>query len=218
MLKLAIYGAGGMGRETMIAARETGHWEDIFFIVDEEYMPENREIKGCSTFALEEIRQRYRPDEIEMLVCVGEPTSRVRLKDRIEKSGFKLGRFIDPSVKIHSCTKLGRGVIILRGCILASDVTIGDNSALSFGVILGHDNTVGENCYFAPGVCTGGLVHWGDCSFAGLGCTVREGAAVGEHSIIGQGAVVVKGVQPHTTVVGNPAKPLQRLNFGKVFK
>lgn len=216
-MKLALYGAGGMGREIMVAARETGNWDELVFLVDAEYLPENRMIKGCRVYSLEEAERKFSRDEIEVLICVGEPDMRKKLYDRIISSGFRMGRFIDPSVKLHDCTKLGEGVILLRGCILASDVTIGNNTALSFGVIVGHDNCVGAHCYLAPGVMTGGFVKWHDLSFGGLGCTIRQGVEIGEHALVGQGACVTKSVSSFATVVGNPAKQLGQVGVRKVF-
>lgn len=38
-MKLGIYGAGGMGREVMLAVKESGMWEEAFFVLDPEYIP-----------------------------------------------------------------------------------------------------------------------------------------------------------------------------------
>lgn len=216
-MKLGIYGAGGMGREVMLSARESGMWEDIFFVIDPEFVPVSRNIKECQVFSLEETARNFSHDDVELLICVGEPSHRQKLFNRVLNFGLRMGRFVDPSVKLHEDTILGEGVIILRGCILASDVSIGDNSALSFGVILGHDNQIGRHCYLAPAVSTGGFVTFGDCSFGGLGCTVRENRTVGAGGIVGQGAVVIHNVPAQTTVVGNPARERTEVQSGKVF-
>lgn len=47
-------------------------------------------------------------------------------------------------------------------------------------------------------------------SFLGIGAAVLMGVTVGEHSYIGAGAVVTSDVEPHTLVVGNPARPVRR--------
>ncbi|MBS5134442.1 MAG: NeuD/PglB/VioB family sugar acetyltransferase [Oscillospiraceae bacterium] len=216
-MKLGIYGAGGMGREVMVAAKESGMWEDLFFILDPEYIPASRKIKGCRVFSLEETARNFSTDEVELLICIGEPSQRKELFDRVKNAGLRMGRFVDPSVKLHEDTVLGEGVIILRGCILASDIFIGDNSALSYGVILGHDNKIGNHCYLAPAVATGGFVTFEDASFGGLGCLVRENRTIGSSSIVGQGAVVVRDVLAQTTVMGNPAREKGDVGPRKVF-
>ena len=216
-MKLGIYGAGGMGREVMLAVKESGMWEEAFFVLDPEYIPPSRSIKGCKVFSLEEVAHNFSADEAEFLICVGEPSQRKEIFERVKSAGLRMGRFVDPSVKLHEDTVLGEGVIILRGCILASDISIGDNSALSYGVILGHDNKIGRHCYLAPAAATGGFVTFEDGSFGGLGCTVREDRTIGSGSVIGQGAVVVRDVQAFTTVVGNPEKEKGGVGPRKVF-
>ncbi|MFN7602850.1 MAG: hypothetical protein ACK5R0_15775 [Bacteroidota bacterium] len=50
----------------------------------------------------------------------------------------------------------------------------------------------------------------GEGVFVGAGATIFQNVKIGDHAIVGSGAVVSKDVAPHTTVVGVPAKPLIR--------
>jgi acetyltransferase EpsM len=49
-------------------------------------------------------------------------------------------------------------------------------------------------------------------AFVGLGAVVIQGRTVGRHAVVGAGAVVVRDVADGTTVVGNPARPVVRLD------
>ena len=50
----------------------------------------------------------------------------------------------------------------------------------------------------------------GDGAFLGIGCAVLMGVTVGEHAFVAAGAVVTRDVEPHTLVVGNPARAVRR--------
>ncbi|MDX1695381.1 MAG: acetyltransferase, partial [Ketobacteraceae bacterium] len=75
-----------------------------------------------------------------------------------------------------------------------------------------HDCTVGGFTHLSPNsVLAGGakidsLVWIGAC-----GC-VRQLIQVGRGAVVGMGAVVTKDVPPEVTVVGSPAKLLERCN------
>lgn len=43
-------------------------------------------------------------------------------------------------------------------------------------------------------------------------CIILPGVTIGEHAVIGAGAVVSKNVEPYTMVAGNPAKVIKKYN------
>jgi acetyltransferase-like isoleucine patch superfamily enzyme len=78
-----------------------------------------------------------------------------------------------------------------------------------------HDCRVGDFVTFAPNVHCNGRVVVEDDAYVGTGAVLRQGSdekplVIGRGAVVGMGAVVTKSVEPFTTVVGNPAAPLQR--------
>ena len=49
-----------------------------------------------------------------------------------------------------------------------------------------------------------------DCWIGG-GAIILAGVTIGDGSTVGAGSVVTKSVPPRTVVVGNPAKPIKRI-------
>ena len=61
-----------------------------------------------------------------------------------------------------------------------------------------------------PGVNISGGVRIEDRVLVGTGSQILENISIGSDAVIGAGAVVCKNVLPGQTVVGAPARPIQR--------
>jgi len=67
----------------------------------------------------------------------------------------------------------------------------------------------------APRVCINGNAIIEDDVYVGTGAILRQGSPekplrIGKGAVIGMGAVVTKDVAPGVTVIGNPARPMDR--------
>ncbi len=90
-----------------------------------------------------------------------------------------------------------------------SETVIGNDNIVMAHSHIGHDAKIGDNCEISSGSIIGGYAIIKNGAKIKLGCIVRNRKEIGEDSIVGMGAVVVKNVEPKTIVVGNPAKPLK---------
>lgn len=88
----------------------------------------------------------------------------------------------------------------------ARNTVIGDHSKFDSSVIVGHDSRIRNNVELTCGVIVAGYCDLKDHCFVGLSSTLRNRITIGENSIIGLGAAVIKPVPDSTAVVGNPAK------------
>jgi maltose O-acetyltransferase len=88
-------------------------------------------------------------------------------------------------------------------------IEIGDDVTMSVGVvILTHDASFkGVN-----GHTRLGRVRIGNRVFLGARSMVLPGVAIGDGAIVGAGSVVTRDVLPGVIVVGNPAKPLRKVD------
>ena len=82
-------------------------------------------------------------------------------------------------------------------------------------VLCAHDCIIGDYVTFAPGVRCNGNVVIGDHAYVGAGAIIKQGSQgkhmlIGEGAVVGMGAIVTKDVPPYTTVVGTPARPLEK--------
>ncbi|MBR3504504.1 MAG: sugar O-acetyltransferase [Clostridia bacterium] len=129
---------------------------------------------------------------------------------------------------------VGEGVWINQPLTLAvgSTVTIGESTYINSGLILIDDYniTIGKGCLFGTGVtlCTtghpidpeerakGGMYSFpitiGDGAWIGAGAIILPGINIGKYAVIGAGSVVTKDIPDYTIAVGNPCKPIRKIN------
>ncbi len=112
-----------------------------------------------------------------------------------------LGRFLT-GIEIHPAARIGRRLIIDHG----------------MGVVIGETAEIGDDVYLYHQVTLGGTSSArgkrhptiGNNVIIGAGAKVLGGITVGENARIGANAVVVQAVAANTTVVGIPARPVER--------
>lgn len=103
-------------------------------------------------------------------------------------------------VDIHPAAKIGFGVMLdhATGVVIGETAHVADNVSIMQSVTLG--GTGKENGDRHPKIGKGVLI--------GAGAKVLGNITVGEGAKISSGSVVLKPVEPHTTVCGVPAKPV----------
>ena len=110
-------------------------------------------------------------------------------------------------IEIHPAAKIAPGVFIDHG----AGVVIGETAEIEEGVVIYQGVTLGgtgkEKGKRHPTVKKGAVLS--------AGAKVLGGFTVGEYAKIGAGAVVLKEVPPHATLVGIPAKVV-RINGEKI--
>ena len=105
------------------------------------------------------------------------------------------------------------GSVFCANSIVTSNIKIGRFFQMNVNSYLAHDCVVGNFVTFAPHVCCCGYVVIEDFVHVGAGAVIKQGTKdrpiiIGEGATIGIGAIVTKSVEPYTTVVGNPARPI----------
>lgn len=147
-----------------------------------------------------------------------------RIADDVELGeGVRLSGFLNLyGCKIGNDTTVGAFVEIQRGASIGNRCKISSHTFVCEGVTIEDDCFIGHGVMFindrhpravtetgevkGPGdfVLEKTIVRRG--ASVGSGSTILGGIEIGEHALVGAGAVLTKDVPPGATVVGNPAR------------
>ena len=210
-MTLAIYCAGGLGKEIVALARSVTRWQYIIFVDD---VTEDEWYEGAKVYKFDEIADL--PDEVEFVIANGEPSSREAIYKKIKSAGYKLTTIIGLGATIHPSAKLGEGCI-LYDCGVSADTVIGDNVLINTRVVIGHDVKVASHVVISALCFIGGLTSIGERTYLAPGAMVKDRVHIGSDVIISLGGVVLRSVRDFSIMVGNPAKKIADNIDKKIF-
>lgn len=197
---LAIYCAGGLGREVIEFARSINRWENIIFVDD---VTGEKIVSGADVFRFSEVEQ-FRGN-LEFVIANGEPAVREILYNKVKNAGYPLGTLISPYCSILSKTEIGEGCI-LYDCVISTNVHVGPNVMMNGRVLIGHDTSIGAHCVLSALSFFGGDTHIGNRVYIAPGAMIKDRIRIGDDAIVSLGAVILRNVRAMSIMVGNPAK------------
>ncbi len=212
MKDLILIGASGFGREVAWLVERINRveptWNLLGFIDDSDAL-QGQTVNGYPVLGRTEDIVRF-PDAY--FVCaVGASKVRERIIERIisYNPSIRFGTVIDPTVEMSDLVTIGEGTIICAHTIITVNISIGSHVIINLDCTVGHDAILHDFVTLYPSVNVSGITEIGRCSELGTGMQIIQGKTVGEYSIVGAGAVVVKDIPSRCTAVGSPAKPIK---------
>jgi sugar O-acyltransferase (sialic acid O-acetyltransferase NeuD family) len=145
--------------------------------------------------------------------AIGSDRSYRRRPEMVNRLGLPRQRFatlVHPQACVSSRARLGAGTCVNFGVSVAGGVVVGDHVYLGSGCVIGHDAEIGEHSVLAAAAVVSGFVQVGVACYLGARSVVRGRVRIGDKALVGMGGVVLRDVAASTTVVGTPARLLER--------
>lgn len=208
---VVIWGAADQCRVNYFILKQLGY-EVVAFIDDTEGLKSPFETiplyKGWP--GLEEVLRHF-GTELSFVIAIGNPYGhvRVRFHQLLKQRGLTPLTFADPTSLLCGSSKFGEGLQVMPQAVVHNQATVGDQCILNTRCLVEHDCLLEAGVEIAPGAVLCGRVRVGRYSWIGANATIRPRINIGENSIVGAGAVVVKDVPANVVVAGVPARIIQ---------
>ncbi|HEX3747298.1 MAG TPA: acetyltransferase [Bryobacteraceae bacterium] len=205
MSNLLIWGAGGHGKVVLDVARSTGAFNRIQFLDDR---VDSNEFCGCPLLHTAQLQHLAGSS---FLIAIGDNRERKRCYAQALGAGLLPATLMHSSAVISPSARVGAGTVVMPLAVLNANSTVGENCIVNTGAIVEHDCEIAAHVHLSPRVALGGAVRVGELAHLGIGAVVLPGGLIGDESVVGAGAVVLKAAPPRCTVVGIPARVLSCL-------
>lgn len=214
--RVAVYGAGGFAREVawlVEACNADDAQIEVACFIDDDAARHGTLLNGIPVMGLADARKRF--PAARVIGAIGTPKVRQALMEKALASGFGVATIVHPRTERSRWVEIGSGTVICAGCILTTNISLGQHVQINLDCTIGHDVKMGDYATLAPGVHVSGCVHLGRRVYVGTGATIINGTQdkpliIDDDAVVGAGACVTKSVASGLTVVGVPAKPVNR--------
>lgn len=214
MKNIAIYGAGGFGKEVACIINKINEKEPSWNIVGffDDGVPEGTQISHFGKVLGNMSVLNQWKDELSLVFAIGSPKILKLLVGKITNTLIDFPNILHPEVVFSDSIsfKMGKGNLITRGCSFSCDVTIGDFNQFNSISALAHDVVVGSCNVFMPLVRVSGEAQIGDCNFFGIASIILQQIKIGNNTRIGAGSMLMSKTKDGFLYVGNPAR---KMNF-----
>jgi len=210
MKDIAIYGAGGLGREVACLIDRVNStekkWNIIGYIDDGIPVGTIIDHHGSVIGNIDTVNNYG--NELDLVLAIGSPKIVRKIIEKINNPNVSFPNVICPSFDIVDppTFSIGKGNVIKNLCRVSCNVKIGDFNMFNGMVVVGHDVSIGSFNSFMPTVRISGEVTVGEANFFGIGSMVLQGVNIGNDIRLGAGSVLIKSPKDGNLYWGNPAK------------
>jgi len=202
-MKLALLGASGHGKVVAEIAETLGYKEVVFF--DDAWPKKNRIgpwlIEG-DTVSLIARKNEF----VACIVSIGNNSLRQKKQCDLEQQGFCFVSLVHPNAVVSRYANIDVGTVIMAGTVVNAFTKIGRGCIVNAGSTIDHDCVLDDFVHISPGAHLAGDVSISECSWVGIGASVKQGMCIASNAIIGAGSVVISDIPANSVAVGVPAR------------
>lgn len=215
MKDIAIFGAGGFGREVACLIKlinqnlDKPRWNFIGFFDDNDSLKGTSNEYGLILGTHKDLNEWKTP--LDIAIAIGNPSVVKKVAEGIINPLIDYPNIIAPNVVWLDKENvwLGKGNIICSGCLISCNVRIGDFNLFNGFIPVGHDAVLGNYNVIMPSCNISGGVTMGECNFMGVKSVILQYLNVGNHVKIGAGSILMRNAKDGYLYIGVPAQKME---------
>ena len=207
--KIAIYGAGGLGREIACLIADinlqSNVWELVGFYDDGKAKGPLIDDELPVLGGLEDINSITTP--LHLVIAISDPHIKAKLVASITSAFIAYPVLIHPTCQAGNLkyVRIGKGTVVTAGVIMTTHIHLGDFVLVNLATTIGHDVRVGDFSSIMPSCSISGNVAVGRLTSVGTGARILQNITLGDETIVGAGAIVTKNFGAGSKLIGVPA-------------
>lgn len=210
MKDIAIYGAGGFGREVACIikrinnSKQEPEWNLVGFFDDGMESGSKNEY-GEILGGMNQLNSWK--TSLSIIIAIGTPAIIQKIVSRINNNRIEFPNLIDPSVMFFDPENIvmGQGNIICGFSSISCNVKIGNYNVFNVYTQLGHDTQFGDYNVVMPSCNLSGGLQIGNGNFFGVKSTMLQYLKMGDNTKLGAGSVLMRNAKDGFLYAGNPA-------------
>ena len=213
-LYIGIYGASGFGKEVMPLVRQQFPTlaKDSFVFIDDGQA--GNSLNDYTVLSYQDFLAKPSTHKA-VTIAIANSQVREKLVKRLTEDQIQHLDIQASNTVILDEVTIGEGSLLCPFTCLTSNIKIGKFFHANIYSYVAHDCVIGDYVTFAPGVKCNGNILIEDHAYIGTGAVIKQGTpdkplVIGKGAVVGMGAVVTKSVPAGVTVVGNPARILEK--------
>ena len=144
-MRLIIIGAGGYGRTVADVAWQSGRYESVSFLDDNESLDT---LGKCSDYA------KFANNETEIYPAFGNNEGRIKWINKLIDEGINVPTIIHDTAYISPTATVGVGTIVLPKAVINTDTKVEKGCIINCGAIIDHGCIIGQGSH----ICLGAIV------------------------------------------------------------
>jgi sugar O-acyltransferase (sialic acid O-acetyltransferase NeuD family) len=212
---LILFPFGGNAREALSVIEDMNRRKKIWSVlgfIDDNPTTWGKKLGKYKVLGDRKVLKKY--PRAKVLAVPGNPANYLKRSEIIASLNVKPSQWtsiIHPSAVVSSTAHIGDNTLIMAHVVVGVNTRIGSHCVVLPNTTINHDVVVEDYCCLGSNVAVAGGVVIENNAYIGSAVSIREGLSIGECSLVGMGSNVLEDVPAETTVVGNPAKELNKI-------